>query len=80
MIYVVDYIANISHSKFFLHYLPVSNRSGEEGQFPQLTICAETRLRQIAPESRVLQTEEPILTKATLEPGHWDEVSNEVQV
>ncbi|XP_021942394.1 RNA polymerase II-associated protein 3 isoform X2 [Zootermopsis nevadensis] len=54
-------------------------RSGEEGQFPQLTICAETRLRQIAPESRVLQTEEPILTKATLEPGHWDEVSNEVQ-
>jgi hypothetical protein len=56
------------------------DRSGEEGHFPQLTQCAETRLRQIAPESRVLRTEEPTLTKSTLEPEHWDKVSNDIEV
>lgn len=54
-------------------------RSGEEGHFPQLTQCAETRLRQIAPESRVLRTEEPTLTKSTLEPEQWDKVSNDIE-
>ncbi|PNF26637.1 hypothetical protein B7P43_G06822, partial [Cryptotermes secundus] len=54
-------------------------RSGEEGHFPLLTQCAETRLRQVAPESHVLRTEEPTLTKSTLEPDHWDRVSNEIE-
>jgi hypothetical protein len=58
----------------------VSDRSGEEGNYPQLLQCAETRLRQVAPESRVLQTEEPILTKSMLEPEHWNKVSNDIRV
>jgi len=58
----------------------MSDRSGEEGHFPQLLQCAETRLRQVAPESRVLQTEEPILTKSMLGPEHWNKVSNDIRV
>ena len=58
----------------------MSDRSGEEGHFPHLLQCAETRLRQVAPESRVLQTEEPVLTKSLLEPEHWNKVSNDIRV
>jgi hypothetical protein len=56
------------------------DRSGEEGHFPQLTQCAETRLRQVAPERRVLRSEEPPLPKSTLAPECWDGVSNEIEV
>jgi hypothetical protein len=70
---------NIPLSKIS-YLLTLYDRSDEEGHFPQLTQCAETRLRQIAPESRVLRTEEPTLTKSTLEPEHWDKVSNDIEV
>lgn len=36
-------------------------RSGEEGVYPQLTKCAEEKLRSLNPESRMFRVEEPAL-------------------
>ncbi|XP_069676526.1 RNA polymerase II-associated protein 3 isoform X2 [Periplaneta americana] len=53
--------------------------SGEEGKFPELLQRAETRLTQVAPDSHVLRTEEPALTKSMLEPEQWDSVAREIE-
>lgn len=41
-------------------------RSGEEGYFPDLTKCAEDKLRELKPNSRHLQTEQIILKSNAL--------------
>lgn len=35
-------------------------RSGEEGYFPDLTRCAEEKLKQLKPDSKLFRTEEKI--------------------
>lgn len=41
-------------------------RSGEEGYFPDLTKCAEEKLRELKPNSRQLRTEEKVLRREAL--------------
>lgn len=42
-------------------------RSGEEGFYPDLTKCAEEKLKSIKPESKVFRVEEPALKKEFLD-------------
>lgn len=44
-------------------------RSNEEGYFPQLTQCAEEKLRELKPQSRLFRIEEPIKGREALNPN-----------
>ncbi|KAJ9583961.1 hypothetical protein L9F63_021694, partial [Diploptera punctata] len=53
-------------------------RSGEEGFYSQLTESAESRLKKLAPQSCLLRSEEPVLTKSTLGSKDWYQVASEM--
>lgn len=55
-------------------------KSGEEGYFPDLTNCAEERLRILCPSNRLLRTEEPLRTKDGIDRYEWNSINNEILV
>lgn len=55
-------------------------KSGEEGFYPDLTLCAENKLKELSPENRLLRVEEPIHTKRTMKTEEWDQLSNMIEV
>lgn len=55
-----------------------SFRSGEEGMYPDLIKNAEEKLRKLAPNSRALRVEAPILTKDSLTEEEWKEVEEDL--
>ena len=54
--------------------------SGEEGFYPDLTKCAEEKLMSLKPESKILRTDEPALTKNSMDTNEWQEMNNELIV
>lgn len=44
-------------------------RSNEEGYYPDLTKCAEEKLRELKPQSRLFRVEEQIKGRESLEPN-----------
>lgn len=46
-------------------------RSNEEGYFPDLTTCAENKLRQLKPQSRLFRVEEQIKGREALPETEW---------
>ncbi|XP_018786692.1 PREDICTED: sperm-associated antigen 1 [Bactrocera latifrons] len=46
-------------------------RSGEEGYFPDLTNCAENKLRELKPNSRLFRYEEKLQGRETLSKQEW---------
>ncbi|XP_075147991.1 spag1 axonemal dynein assembly factor [Haematobia irritans] len=46
-------------------------RSGEEGYYPDLTKCAEDKLRELKPQSRLFRLEEAIRGHEALPPEEW---------
>ncbi|XP_014098787.3 sperm-associated antigen 1 [Bactrocera oleae] len=46
-------------------------RSGEEGYFPELTTCAENKLRQLKPNSRLFRCEEKLQGREALSKQEW---------
>ncbi|KAM7359207.1 sperm-associated antigen 1-like isoform 2-T2 [Cochliomyia hominivorax] len=44
-------------------------RSNEEGYFPELTQCAEEKLKELKPQSRLFRIEEPIKGREALNPN-----------
>lgn len=55
-------------------------KSGEEGYFPDLTNCAEERIRVLCPGNRLLRTEEPLRTKDGIDRHEWNSISSEIKV
>lgn len=54
-------------------------RSGEEGYFPDLTNCAVNRLKFLHSNSKVLRTEEPALTKGSMNDKDWDSLNDDMK-
>lgn len=46
-------------------------RSGEEGYYPELTKCAEDKLRELKPQSRLFRLEEQIRGREALPAQEW---------
>lgn len=46
-------------------------RSGEEGYFPDLTACAENKLRELKPNSRLFRYEEKLQGREALSSHEW---------
>lgn len=55
-------------------------RSGQEGYFPDLTRHAEEKLKSLKPRSKILRTEDPLLTRHALSSAEWKEVNEPVMV
>lgn len=55
-------------------------KSGEEGFYPDLTKCAEKRLKELNPNSKCLRGEEPIRRQQTMGSDEWSEITKMVQV
>lgn len=54
--------------------------SGEEGYYPDLTTCAENKLKELNPNSRVLRIEEPIKREQNMANKEWNDISNMMKV
>lgn len=54
--------------------------SGEEGYYPDLTTCAENKLKELNPGSKVLRVEEPIKRENNMANKEWNEISNMMKV
>lgn len=54
-------------------------RSGEEGYYPDLTRCAEEKLKELKPNSKIFRAEEPILRKEHLDSEKRDEIEGEMK-
>lgn len=74
-----DYIKKCENSKEVERMLLIL-RSGEEGYYPDLTKCAEERLRELKPNSKCFRTEEPILTKEGLDDETRISLFGDIQV
>lgn len=61
-----DYLKKCNDVKMVANILKVL-RSGEEGFYPDLTKCAEEKLRTLQPDSKLLRVETPALTKFSLD-------------
>lgn len=55
-------------------------RSGEEGFYPDLTTCAEKKLKELCPNSRIFRTEEPIKRKNAMTTDEWNSIQNSMKV
>lgn len=74
-----DYIRSCNNTKEMERILMIL-KSGEEGYYPDLTKCAEERVQQLNPQSKVLRTEQPLLKPGAVEQSEWQEISCNVKV
>lgn len=61
-----SYIKNCQDAKMIERIVKIL-RSGEEGFYPDLTKCAEDKLKEIKPNSKMFQVEEPAVRKECLD-------------
>ena len=54
-------------------------RSGEEGYYPDLTKCAEEKLKSLKPDSKVFRMEEFAITKENLDVQKWNEIDDDMK-
>lgn len=74
-----EYIKNCSNSKEIERILLIL-KSGQEGFFPDLTKCAENRLKTLNPNSKALRQEVPLLTCAGMKSSEWQDINSNVSV
>lgn len=74
-----EYIKKCSNSKEIEHILLIL-KSGQEGFYPDLTQCAENRLKTLNPTSKALRQEVPLLTRAGMKNSEWQDISGNVYV
>lgn len=60
------YIGNCNDEKMLEKIVKIL-RSGEEGFFPDLTRCAEEKLKSLMPSSKLFRVEEPLMNKDFLD-------------
>lgn len=72
-----EYVGQCSNKKELERIVRIL-RSGEEGIYPDLIKVAEDKLKKLAPNSRVLRSEAPILTKESLSEEEWKKVEGEL--
>lgn len=61
-----SYIKNCQDAKMVERIVKIL-RSGEEGFYPDLTKCAEEKLRKLKPNSKMFRVEEPVVRKEFLD-------------
>lgn len=54
-------------------------RSGEEGFFPDLTKCAEERLKELKPTSKLFRTETAAIKKEHLDDDQREQIENDIK-
>lgn len=74
-----DYIRG-SHDAREIEHIYAILKSGQEGHFPDLTQCAEKRLRELNPHSRALRVETPLLNGDALPKQEWNTICGELNV
>lgn len=47
-------------------------KSGEEGFYPDLTTCAENKLKELCPNSKLLRVEEPVKRQEILDKNEFE--------
>lgn len=74
-----DYIKSCVNAKEVERIVAIL-KSGEEGYYPDLANCAENRLQQLNPQSKVLRKEVPLLNKSDLAANEYSNIFNCVEV
>lgn len=72
------YIKNCSDSKMLERIVKIL-QSGEEGFYPDLTKCAEEKLKSLKPNSKVFRVEEPALKKEFLDVETRNQIDGEMK-
>lgn len=55
-------------------------RSGEEGYYPDLTKCAEEKLRELKPNSKMFRVEEPVVRKEFLDHEKREQFDTDIKL
>lgn len=55
-------------------------RSGEEGFYPDLTKCAEEKLKSLNPDSKMFRVEEPAVKKESLDEDKRNQIDDEMRL
>ncbi|XP_076327005.1 uncharacterized protein LOC143233957 isoform X2 [Tachypleus tridentatus] len=73
-----SYIKKCENSKELENIIKVL-RSGEEGNFPDLTKYCENQLLKVAPQSKLLRSIEPVLHLSSISQGQQKTLKNDLQ-
>lgn len=74
-----EYVKTCTDAKT-LEKVVIILRSGEEGYFPDLTRCAEEKLRELMPNSKLFRVEVALISKDALEEEERIQVDDEISV
>lgn len=72
------YIKNCNDSKMMERIVKIL-RSGEEGYYPDLTKCAEDRLKELKPNSKLLLKDSLVLRKECLDEEQRNQLENDMK-
>lgn len=73
-----DYINTCSDAKMLEKIVKIL-RSGEEGFYPDLTKCAEKKLSELSPDSKMFRVEVAALTKEQLDDDNRNRIEEEMK-
>jgi sperm-associated antigen 1 len=73
-----SYIKNCSDVKLLEKIVKIL-RSGEEGFYPDLTKCAEEKLKSLMPDSKMFRIEEPAVKKENLNEEKRNKIDDEMK-
>lgn len=74
-----EYVNNCTDAKT-LEKVVMILRSGEEGYFPDLTRCAEEKLKELKPNSKLFRVEVPLISKDALDEEKRIQIDDEISV
>ncbi|CAL1610501.1 unnamed protein product [Knipowitschia caucasica] len=72
----IDHCKDVKYLEKILKAL----RSGEEGVYPNLISFCEKRLELLDPKNRLLRTEKPVTTAASLSKEEWGEIVDDLKI
>ncbi|KFW95199.1 Sperm-associated antigen 1, partial [Phalacrocorax carbo] len=70
----IEKCTDVKHLEKILRVL----RSGEEGYYPELTLCCEKRIEHLDPGSRALRKDKPAATASDFTAEEWKTISGEL--
>ncbi|XP_054241447.1 sperm-associated antigen 1 [Indicator indicator] len=70
----IEKCTDVKHLEKILRVL----RSGEEGCYPELTLCCEKRLELLDPRSRALRKDKPAATDSDFTVEEWETINGEL--
>ncbi|XP_014820655.1 PREDICTED: sperm-associated antigen 1 [Calidris pugnax] len=70
----IEKCTDVKHLEKILRVL----RSGEEGCYPELTLCCEKRIEHLDPRSRALRKDKPAATASDFTAEEWETINDEL--